>query len=158
MISWRTKRLEIEVTETALALDPELTSVALDELRCAGVRVSIDDFGTGYSSFSTLQRLSVDSIKIDRSFITNAADDSNNAQIVTALISLAHGLELTVVAEGVETLAVRNLLETAGCDVLQGFLISTPLPLDQLAEVIAEVPPRSTLLADHPVSLAPIAP
>ena len=148
-----TKRLEIEITETALAIDPELTSVALDEFRCAGVRVSIDDFGTGYSSFSTLRRLSVDGIKIDRSFITNAANDDDNAQIVTALISLAHGLKLTVVAEGVETLAVRKLLESAGCDILQGYLISVPLPLADLADVIAEVPPRSTLLADHPVSL-----
>lgn len=149
-----TKRLEIEITESALAIDPELTSVALDEFRCAGVRVSIDDFGTRYSSFSTLRRLSVDAIKIDRSFVTDAADNDDNAQIVSALISLAHGLGLTVVGEGIETEEVRQLLERSGCDILQGYLIGRPQPIDALAELISSINAEQTR---NVASIAPIS-
>lgn len=149
------ERLEIEITESALAIDPELTSVALDQFRCAGVRISIDDFGTGYSSFSTLRRLSVDCIKIDQSFITNAADDDDNAQIVSALIALAHGLNLTVVAEGVETIEVRHLLERVGCDVLQGYLVGRPLPLAELATLITRQ--RETFEPARSLDVPPLA-
>ena len=156
--SFRSTRLEIEITESALAIDPELTSVALEEFRCAGVRVSIDDFGTGYSSFATLRRLSVDRIKIDRSFITSAAVDSDNAQIVAALISLAHGLHLDVVAEGVETIEVRHLLESAGCDVLQGFLIGPPLAVAELAELSSMPSTPEGSRRGHLVALSAVSP
>jgi diguanylate cyclase (GGDEF)-like protein len=129
-------RLEVEITESALASDPERISVSLEQLRSAGVRISIDDFGTGYSSFGTLRDSTIDRIKIDRSFITHADRTAADTQIVKALIELAHGLGFDVVAEGVETVEVWNLLAAFGCDLAQGFLLSPAVPLDRLHDLI----------------------
>jgi diguanylate cyclase len=141
-------RLEIEVTEGALSSDPERTAVALEELRSAGVRVSIDDFGTGYSSFGTLRDSSIDRIKIDRSFITNATRSPADTQIVKALVELAHGLGFDVVAEGVETAEVWDLLRHFGCDLVQGFLISESIPVTELRNLVGRpFVPKSLAIA-----------
>ena len=124
-------RLELEVTEAALASDPERSEVVLGRLRATGIRLAIDDFGTGYSSFTTLQRHDVDTIKIDRSFTYDLADDTN-AHIVRSLIDLAHHLGVEVVAEGVETRFAHGALRRFQCDVAQGYLYSGAIPLEQV--------------------------
>jgi len=124
--------LEMEITESAIALEPERTTVVLAQLRSAGVRISIDDFGTGYSSFSTLRGLTVDRLKIDRSFISDLPTSDRDHQIVRSVVDLAHGLGLDVVAEGVETANVWMALDAIGCDIAQGYLISEPISIDEL--------------------------
>ena len=132
-------RLELEITESSLALDPERTAGTIDHLRGSGVRIAIDDFGTGYSSFATLRELTVDCIKIDRSFITHAAQQRRDARIVTSLVELAHRLGLDVVAEGVESAEVLELLRNVGCDVAQGFFIARPSSIDKIAGTVTSV-------------------
>ena len=130
-------RLELEITETAIAQDPERTAFAIEALRSRGVRVSIDDFGTGYSSFATLRDVSVDRIKIDRSFITGMAESDRDRRIVRSIVDLAHELGLHVVAEGVEDAATNTALREVGCDSAQGFLFSRALPLPELRALLA---------------------
>ncbi len=96
-------------------------------MRELGVKTSIDDFGTGYSSLSWLKNLPVDELKIDRSFVRNIIDDKRDRKIVESIIDLAHAMNLTVVAEGIEAEGVLQLLAEAGCDVGQGFFFSQPL-------------------------------
>ncbi len=119
--------LTIEVTETFLALEPEYAAGVLAELRRLGVAVAIDDFGVGYSSLSSLRRLPVDILKIDRSFVTQAPHDPVDASIAHAIAALARGLDLTLVAEGVETDAHAEFTRNIGCDKLQGYLFARPL-------------------------------
>ncbi len=121
------QELTLEITETALMADPELTGEILSRIAKMGVRFSIDDFGTGYSSLSYLKRLPVSEIKIDKSFVMEMLEDENDAVIVHATIELGHNLGLKVVAEGVEDEAVMQRLTSLGCDFLQGFHISKPL-------------------------------
>ncbi len=135
-------RLELEITESAIAIEPEQTATAIDALRAAGVRVAIDDFGTGYSSFGTLREITVDSLKIDRSFVTNALASRRDRQIVRALVDLGHSLDLSVVAEGVESTAVLEFLADAGCDIAQGYLIARPALID-------DVVVNGTAIAEH---------
>ena len=130
------ERLRLEVTESALIQDPALAQGNLIALRNAGLHIAVDDYGTGYSSLSQLKRLPVQELKIDKSFILKIDHDSEDRIIVRSTIELAHSLGLSVVAEGVETDASRILLMTLGCDVLQGYLISRPLPSDQVIEWI----------------------
>jgi diguanylate cyclase (GGDEF)-like protein len=121
------KYLEIELTETAVMSDPEESVDILERLSRMGVVVSVDDFGTGYSSMSYLRRFPIDKLKIDRSFITNVMTSADDASIVQAIISLAHGLRLKVVAEGVETAEQVTFLQRLGCDQYQGFYFSKPV-------------------------------
>jgi len=118
--------LLLEITESAVMRDPELAARHMQPLRAAGVRFAIDDFGTGYSSLSLLSRLPVDELKIDRSFISQALT-GRNAAIVASTVALAHGMGLSVVAEGVETSDAWNLLKRLRCDCAQGYLISQPM-------------------------------
>ncbi|MEL6892128.1 MAG: bifunctional diguanylate cyclase/phosphodiesterase [Actinomycetota bacterium] len=127
--------LEIEVTEAAIAQDPELIVVAFDELRSHGITVAVDDFGKGYASFDTLRRHDVDRIKIDRSFVADLATSAADDQIVGSLVSLAHTLGLDVVAEGVESAEVADVLRRHGCDLGQGFLFSAPVPFEDLVRL-----------------------
>lgn len=120
--------LEIELTETAVMSDPRESVEILQQLSRMGVLVSVDDFGTGYSSMSYLRRFPIDKLKIDRSFITNVLSSADDASIVQAIISLAHGLRLKVVAEGIETEEQLHLLRSLGCDQFQGYFFSRPVP------------------------------
>ena len=139
-------RLEMEITESAVALEPERMMASLEQLRFAGVRIAIDDFGTGYSSFSTLRELTVDRIKIDRSFIQHAVTSSRDRRIVQSVIDLAHSLELDVIAEGVETQTVWTMLCDAGCDVAQGYLIGRPESIQALKSRLLQSSENSILL------------
>ena len=126
-------RLEIEITEGILMDDPARAVETLTALRDAGVRVSLDDFGTGYSSLSYLRQFPLDKIKIDKSFILNMESDQQSASIVKALVCLAHTLDLTVTAEGVETAEQLGALKQHLCDHVQGFLLGRPSPYDRRA-------------------------
>lgn len=119
--------LLLEITESAVMRDPELAARHMQPLRAAGLQFAIDDFGTGHSSLSQLSRLPVDELKIDRSFISQAAAGGSAAAIVASTIELAHGMSLNVVAEGVERPDAWNLLKRLGCDCAQGYLISPPI-------------------------------
>jgi diguanylate cyclase (GGDEF)-like protein len=129
--------LELEITESTLMEHAQDTLQALHRLRDIGVRLSIDDFGTGYSSLSYLKRFPVDIIKIDRSFVRDTPHDADDSAIVTGIIALAHSLRLEVVAEGVETEAQLAFLKAQGCDLFQGYLLSPPVPADQLPALAA---------------------
>ena len=124
--------LTLEVTESTIMNDPSRAVTVLGRLRTLGVRIAVDDYGTGYSSLAYLKRLAIDELKIDKSFVTGMLDDENDAVIVRSTIELGHNLGLQLVAEGVEDAATWQLLLPLGCDVLQGYCISAPLPLPAL--------------------------
>ena len=123
--------LTLEITESAIMVNPERARVVLIELHDFGIRFAIDDFGIGHSSLAYLKNLPVDKLKIDKSFVGGFADPAN-AAIVRATIDLAHSLGLSVTAEGVEDVATLNALKTLGCDHAQGYYLSRPKPLDKL--------------------------
>ena len=129
-------RLDLEITESVLMEDVEGNKDKLKALRNLGVRITIDDFGTGYSSLSYLTKLPVDSLKIDRSFIAGMLSDPDTMTLVSTIVSLAHSLRLTVVAEGVETEEQASTMRLLRCDQAQGYLFSRPVPLEQLALVL----------------------
>ncbi|MBI4882828.1 MAG: bifunctional diguanylate cyclase/phosphodiesterase [Actinobacteria bacterium] len=127
-------RLELEITESAIAREPERSLFAITGLREAGIRVAIDDFGTGYSSFALLRDFPVDRLKIDSTFVDGIAQSLRQQHLVRAIVGLAKGLGVDVVAEGVETEESWLTLAELGCDVAQGFLICRPVPLPDLVE------------------------
>ncbi len=131
--------LEIELTETALMSNPEESVEILERLSRMDVIVSVDDFGTGYSSMSYLRRFPIDKLKIDRSFINHLMTSADDASIVRAIISLAHGLRLKVVAEGVETAEQVACLQKLGCDQFQGFYFSRPVTATAFEELLRNV-------------------
>jgi diguanylate cyclase (GGDEF)-like protein len=120
--------VELEITESTLAADPERAMKILTRFSTLGMRIAIDDFGTGYSSLAYLKRLPVDEIKIDKSFVLGMVNDEDDATIVRSTIDLGHNLGLKVVAEGVEDQATWDLLTAWGCDLAQGYFLSRPLP------------------------------
>ena len=132
-------QLELELTESIVMDDVEHVAARLGELRKLGVAVSIDDFGTGYSSLAYLQRLPVDVLKIDRSFVRpldmGGAEARGAHALATAIATLARGLGLEVLAEGVETEAQFEALAGLGCDAIQGFLLGKPVPAAELEAV-----------------------
>jgi len=121
------KRLEVEVTETAAVREADVATSALQQLRSMGVTVAIDDFGTGYSVLSRLREFPLDTLKIDRAFVGEIDESSESAPLVSAMIVMAHGLGLGIVAEGVETLEQLRFLRDRGCDQAQGYLLSKPV-------------------------------
>ncbi len=125
-------RLEFEITESAFMADPEGAIEAISRLDSAGVAFTIDDFGTGYSSLAYLKRLPARSIKIDQSFIRDLATDEKDASIVSSAIDLAHNLRMDVIAEGVESAAVVELLRDLRCDFVQGYFYAAPMPASEL--------------------------
>ena len=142
----------LEITESAIMDDPVRAQLTLERLHAMGVELAIDDFGTGYSSLAYLKRLPVDELKIDKSFVMNMEHDADDAKIVKSTIDLGHNMGLRVVAEGLETLAVWNLLRQMGCDQAQGYFMSKPMPGDRLIEWLAqwtppEVPSQSENMA-----------
>lgn len=137
--------LELELTESSIMTNPEESAAIFEKLSAAGVMIAIDDFGKGYSSMSYLQRFPIDKLKIDRSFVTDLTVNPDAAAIVTAIISLAHGLRLKVVAEGVESHGQLDYLRKAGCDQYQGYLCSRPVPPAELEKLVRtrEFKPRN---------------
>ncbi len=127
------QRLEIELTESLLMEDTEGNRSMLGSFTRMGVKLAIDDFGTGHSSLSYLKRFNIDTLKVDRSFVSSLPDDTDDKAITTAVIALARGLNMSVVAEGVETQAQADLLRQLGCHEMQGYLLSRPLPAVELA-------------------------
>jgi diguanylate cyclase (GGDEF)-like protein len=132
--------LEFELTESMLMTDPEAAVATLSELKALGMRLSVDDFGTGYSSLAYLKRFPLDALKIDRTFVRDLPDDLDDAAITRAVIRLAHSLGLKVVAEGVETAGPLQLLEEYGCDQIQGYYTSRPVPPADCARWLAPSP------------------
>jgi diguanylate cyclase (GGDEF)-like protein len=128
--------LELELTEGTLMDDARATMATLEQLRALGVCLSIDDFGTGYSSMNYLKRFDVRTLKIDKSFICGLPQDSENAAITRAIIAMAHGLKMVVVAEGVETDEQLILLEEYGCDMVQGFYLGHPSPQELITAML----------------------
>ncbi len=128
--------LRFEITESILAAEPERALQAVDALRAMGVHIALDDFGSGYSSLAYLNRLPLDEIKIDRSFVMAMEREESSATIVRATVELGHGLGYGVVAEGVEDIRTKQRLTDLGCDTIQGYLIARPMPADETAEFI----------------------
>ena len=129
-------RLELEITEGVLIEDFDRGLALLRRLKALGVRISMDDFGSGYSSLSYLQAFPFDKIKIDRAFVINLGRNPQSASIVRAVIGLGHGLEMSIVAEGVETQEQLAFLADAGCDAVQGYFLGKPLPIGQYAALV----------------------
>jgi len=129
-------RLELEITEGVLIEDFDRGLALLRRLKALGVRISMDDFGSGYSSLSYLQAFPFDKIKIDRAFVINLGRNPQSAAIVRAVIGLGHGLEMSIVAEGVETQEQLGFLADEGCDAVQGYFIGKPLPIGQYAALV----------------------
>jgi diguanylate cyclase (GGDEF)-like protein len=130
--------LELELTESQLAQDVEAAIDVFGQLRGLGIRVAIDDFGTGYSSLDYLRRFDVTSLKIDRSFVDGMLTEAGDAAIVRAAIALAHAFGLSVTAEGVETEDQRRFLRELGCDQIQGYLVSRPVPAEEFAAALPQ--------------------
>jgi diguanylate cyclase (GGDEF)-like protein len=128
------RKLVLEITETAAMNDTEICESVLGRLRDLGIRLSVDDFGTGYASLTFLRRIDVAEVKLDRAFVADMLEDEAAATIVGATVALAHGLGLTVVAEGVETADQLAALHLAGCDLAQGYFLSKPVPPNLLSD------------------------
>ncbi len=127
------KDLDLELTESTIMDRLEETTLTLRRLKNMGAHISIDDFGTGYSSLMYLKTFPIDTIKIDKSFVNDVTTDSDDRAITQAIISMAHSLKLDVVAEGVETKEQLEILRSQGCDIIQGYLFSKPIPADDIS-------------------------
>jgi EAL domain-containing protein (putative c-di-GMP-specific phosphodiesterase class I) len=132
--------LQLEVTESMMMRDVSRAIKVLDAIQSRGIRIAIDDFGTGYSSMSLMKQFPIDTIKIDRSFVRDLPDDTEDQAITQAIISMGRALGMTIVAEGVETVEQETFLRAHGCDEMQGFLFSRPLPPEQLAGLLQPAP------------------
>jgi predicted signal transduction protein with EAL and GGDEF domain/FixJ family two-component response regulator len=141
--------LEIEVTESILLADPELSVSIAQELATMGVTLSIDDFGTGYSSMGYLKKLPIAALKIDRSFVRDLETDPDDAAIVSAIVALAHSLKLKVVAEGVETPAQLAFLQSVHCDEYQGFLTSRAVSVSEFERLLRRRTQIESLFSSH---------
>jgi diguanylate cyclase (GGDEF)-like protein len=130
------KLVTLEVTESVFVQDSERAFIVLSELKSLGVRLALDDFGTGYSSLNYLKRFPIDTVKIDRAFVADLADDPASHAIVLAVVELAHALGMTVVAEGVETVEQHKHLLALGCDSCQGYYFARPMPAEDLGTLI----------------------
>jgi diguanylate cyclase (GGDEF)-like protein/PAS domain S-box-containing protein len=125
------KFIELEITESMVMHDPAGAVALIKDLKALGVRIAMDDFGTGYSSLAYLRRFPIDSLKVDRSFVADVPNDAGNVAITQAIIAMARTLHLTVIAEGVETAAQFNFLRSRGCDEVQGYYFSPPVPFGE---------------------------
>jgi diguanylate cyclase (GGDEF)-like protein len=136
--------LTLEITESTILADPAGSMATLERLHALGVKLSIDDFGTGYSSLGRLRELPIHEVKIDKSFVRGIASDHRDRAVVRSAVQLGHALDLEVVAEGVEDADTYEYLALEGCDVVQGYLLSPPLPPDRFAEWLAGRTTRPT--------------
>ncbi|MGE5650197.1 MAG: putative bifunctional diguanylate cyclase/phosphodiesterase [Bacillota bacterium] len=139
------RMLEFEITESTIMHNPQEAITLLGRIRDMGVALSIDDFGTGYSSLASLKQYPLDSLKIDRSFVTGIPHDADDVAITEAIIAIAHKMGLQVVAEGVENSEQAEFLRRAGCDIAQGFLLGRPMPASEIARQYIEMPARKAL-------------
>jgi EAL domain-containing protein (putative c-di-GMP-specific phosphodiesterase class I) len=124
--------ITVELTETLIMQDIGYSGLVMKELKDLGISISIDDFGTGYSSLNYLRRFPIDILKIDKSFIADVTNKTDEAAIVNAIIAMAHSLKMKVIAEGVENLGQYYFLKESGCDEMQGFLLSKPMPPQEI--------------------------
>jgi EAL domain-containing protein (putative c-di-GMP-specific phosphodiesterase class I) len=134
------KLLQIEITESMVMLNVDRAIRVLDAIQSRGVRLAIDDFGTGYSSMSALKRFPIDTIKIDRSFVRDLPDSSEDKAKSEAIINMGKALGLTIVAEGVETIEQDKFLRDHACDEIQGFLFSKPVLPEKIVELLNAFP------------------
>ncbi|HYH41701.1 MAG TPA: EAL domain-containing protein [Burkholderiales bacterium] len=130
------KFIELEITESMVMHDPDGAVALIRQIKDLGVRIAIDDFGTGYSSLAYLRRFPIDSLKVDRSFVADVPNDAGNVAITQAIIAMARTLQLTVIAEGVETVGQFNFLRSRGCDEVQGYYFSPPVPFDEATALL----------------------
>jgi EAL domain-containing protein (putative c-di-GMP-specific phosphodiesterase class I) len=130
--------LELEITESMLMHSADSVVAMMREFAEAGILMALDDFGTGYSSLSYLKRFPIDNLKIDQSFVRGIPDDQDDSAIARAIISMAKNLRLSVIAEGVETAEQLAFLREAGCDEIQGYYFSRPLPADEFAALLVK--------------------
>jgi diguanylate cyclase (GGDEF)-like protein len=146
------ERLELEITESFVMVDRDQSFKSLAELKALGVRLSIDDFGTGHSSLGYLQQLEVHKLKVDMSFVRDMTSNGGNASIVKAIIALGHSLALEVIAEGVEEVGQARYLRSLQCDGMQGFLVSRPVPADEMTRFLASFQPPQISADDEAMS------
>jgi EAL domain-containing protein (putative c-di-GMP-specific phosphodiesterase class I) len=132
------QRVALELTESALLESSASVKGVLDKLRTLGIVLALDDFGTGYSSLSYLNRFPLDELKIDRGFVTHLTEERQSRSIVSAIVAMAHGLDMKVIAEGVETPEQLEFLRRQGCDFVQGYLLSRPLPAERFERFLLE--------------------
>ncbi|HSK87276.1 MAG TPA: EAL domain-containing protein, partial [Anaerolineales bacterium] len=129
--------LKLELTESMIVEDAESTSAMLSELRALGVQVQIDDFGTGYSSLVYLQRLPIDTLKIDRTFVGRIANNGSGSEIIQTILALAHDLGMKVIAEGIETDEQLSRLRSMDCEYGQGYLFTKPVDSQAIKALLA---------------------
>ncbi len=134
------RNLILEITESTLFKNPQRILPALKKLKAMGVRIALDDFGTGQSSLSHLRNFPIDIVKIDRGFIRDIPDDKNDCELVSAIIAMAHNLNMRVVAEGVEQDVQLGFLNERGCDQVQGYFFSPPLPREEILTYLLQAP------------------
>jgi EAL domain-containing protein (putative c-di-GMP-specific phosphodiesterase class I) len=142
-------QLDIEITESTAMADIDKGLQTLADIRALGVQISLDDFGTGYSSLGFLQRLPIHTLKIDRAFVKDIDENGNNGVFARAIIAMAHGLGLHVIAEGIETEAQLNYLSRQGADEIQGFYYSKPLPADEFEAFLRQHISETRQIAAH---------
>ncbi|MDQ7068900.1 MAG: EAL domain-containing protein [Sulfurimonas sp.] len=131
-IGFKTEWLELEVTEGQVMKNPELSITKLNQIHDLGIEIAIDDFGTGYSSLLYLKKLPLDKLKIDREFVKDIPEDEDDMAITKAIIALGKSLNLTLIAEGVETQEQKEFLVKNGCELIQGYFYSRPLPAEEI--------------------------
>ena len=131
--------LQLEITENFIMSQAEEALAVLHQLKRLGVQLAIDDFGTGYSSLSYLKRLPLDFLKIDQSFVRGLPDDPHDAANERAIIALGHSMQFTIIAEGVETQSQQQFLAGEGCEQIQGYIVSLPLPADEFAATFLRI-------------------
>ena len=136
VLHFQAKWLELEVTETQVMENPELSIQKLQQLSDAGIQIAIDDFGTGYSSLSYLKKLPLDKLKIDQSFVRDLPQDEEDVAITQAIIALGKSLKFHIIAEGVETEAQKEFMIENGCDFMQGYLFSKPIPASEIQKLL----------------------
>lgn len=148
-----TSAIELEITETAVIHSMDATVSIMEELYTAGFRISLDDFGTGFSSLSYLKRFPINKVKIDRSFISDFLINPSDAAIVSAIIAMCHSLGAQVVAEGVETKEQLRFLQDLNCDQIQGYLISKPMPSEDIIDLLENTSKIKEMILDGRVNI-----
>ena len=133
------QNLKLEITESMVMDNVETAIAILEELKLLGIRLSMDDFGTGFSSFSYLHRFPMDTLKVDRSFVSNLSKSTKNKEIVSSIIMLAHNLGMDVIAEGIETTEEKEILQGFNCEYAQGYLFSKPIPKGAISELLQKL-------------------